>query len=58
MDDNITLFQGKNIRRVRDEAAEKRYFSVIDIVGILVDQDDYQKTRKYRNKLSERLHVE
>jgi len=38
-----------------DELREEWHFSVIDIVGILIDQPDYQKARKYWNKLSERL---
>jgi cell filamentation protein len=55
---NITVFEERNIRRIRDEKKEKRYFSVIDIVGILIEQEDYTKSRKYWNKLSERLKKE
>jgi len=55
MDKQLVVFEDKQIRRVWDELREEWYFSVIDIVGILIDQPDYQKARKYWNKLSERL---
>lgn len=52
---NISLFEWKKIRKIYGEKSEKWYFSVIDIVWVLIEQDDYQKSRKYWNKLSERL---
>ncbi|MFA6090594.1 MAG: BRO family protein [Candidatus Gracilibacteria bacterium] len=55
---NLSLFEGKKIRKIYDETREKWYFSVIDIVGVLMEQDDPQKTRKYWNKLAERLRDE
>ena len=55
MDKQLVVFEDKQIRRVWDELREEWHFSVIDIVGILIDQPDYQKARKYWNKLSERL---
>ena len=54
----IALFKGNKIRRVWDEKKEKWYFSVVDIVQILAQQSDYQKARKYWNKLAERLNRE
>ena len=51
----IAVFEGKEIRRYYDETTEKWYFSVVDIVQILVQQVDYQTARKYWNKLKERL---
>lgn len=51
----IALFKGKKIRRIWDTRKEKWYFSIIDIVQILVDQPDYQTARKYWNKLAQRL---
>ena len=56
--DNLTVFEEKNIRRIRDETKKKRYFSVIDIVGILVEQEDYAITRNYRKVLKHRLKAE
>jgi hypothetical protein len=55
MESDIAIFDKFKIRRQYDEAKEVWYFSVIDIVQVLTDQPDYQKARKYWNKLSERL---
>lgn len=51
----LTLFEDYNIRRLYDEENEIWYFSVIDIVQVLVQQKNYQMARKYWNKLKERL---
>jgi len=51
----VALFEGKTIRRVWDEKAEKWHFSVVDVIQVLTGQIDYQKARKYWNKLRERL---
>ena len=51
----IQLFEDQPIRTAWDEDAEEWYFSVVDVVGALTDQPDYQKARKYWNKLKERL---
>lgn len=58
MEGNIAIFDKFKIRRQYDEAKDVWYFSVIDIVQVLTDQSDYQKARKYWNKLSERLRNE
>lgn len=55
MKDNLALFGDAQIRRSYDEETEIWYFSVVDIVQILIDQSEYQKARKYWNKLKERL---
>lgn len=52
MQTNLSLFEWKHIRRIRDPIQEKRYFSVVDIVSNLSQSSD---GRKYRNKLKERL---
>lgn len=49
------IFEEHEIRRVYDEATETWWFSVVDIVQILTQQQDYQTARKYWNKLKERL---
>ena len=51
-------FEGRAVRRICDEKAETWYFSIVDIVRVLTDQPDFQKARKYWNKLKERLSVE
>ena len=58
MDNNLAIFEDYKICRVYDEASETWYFSVIDIIRALVQQPDFQKARKYWNKLKERLQKE
>ncbi|MBK8228361.1 MAG: hypothetical protein IPK70_14460 [Flavobacteriales bacterium] len=53
-----TLFEQHQIRRLYDEATETWWFSVIDIIQVLIDQPDYQTARKYWNKLKSRLDAE
>ncbi|MDO9275678.1 MAG: Bro-N domain-containing protein [Lutibacter sp.] len=54
----IKLFEQKQVRSVWNEEEEKWYFSIVDIIAILTDQSDFQKARKYWNKLKERLKAE
>ena len=54
----LAIFEGHRIRRVYDENAETWLFSVVDIIGILTEQPDFQAARKYWNKLKERLSKE
>lgn len=57
MGEDLTLFENKRIRHIYDEEREVYYFSVIDIVAILIEKD-YQSARKYWNKLAQRLRDE
>jgi len=52
----LVVFQGKNIRRIWFN--DEWWFSVVDIVAILTEQNDRFKARKYWNKLSQRLKEE
>ena len=52
------LFEDRKIRTVWDDEQEKWYFSIVDVVGALVDSKDYQTARKYWNKLKQRLKEE
>ncbi|MFA7319224.1 MAG: BRO family protein [Parcubacteria group bacterium] len=52
---SLAIFEGKEIRRVWDEILEVWYFSVVDIIRVLLEEDDFQTARKYWNKLTERL---
>jgi DNA-damage-inducible protein D len=54
---NITAmqFDSNDIRRVFDEANETWWFSVVDVVKILVQQSDYQAARNYWKVLKNRL---
>jgi len=52
----LVVFEGKNIRRMWHK--EEWWFSVVDIIAILTEQEDHLKSRKYWNKLSQRLKEE
>lgn len=54
-DQGLAVFEEYNIRREYDDKAEKWWFSVVDILQVLIQQPDFQKARKYWNKLKERL---
>lgn len=51
----MKLFEDRKVRTVWDDKEEKWYFSIVDVVGILVESKDYQTARKYWNKLKQRL---
>ncbi|MEK6702744.1 MAG: BRO family protein, partial [Planctomycetota bacterium] len=51
-------FEGTAIRRVYDEKAETWYFSVVDIIGVLTEQPDFQAARNYWKVLKNRLKKE
>jgi len=53
--DNIKLFEEKQVRAVWDETAEKWWFSVLDVIGILTDQADYKRVRNYWKWLKNKL---
>jgi hypothetical protein len=53
---HIALFKGKNIRRTLHQG--EWWFSVVDIIQVLLEQDDDLVARKYWNKLAERLRNE
>jgi len=57
-DKTMAVFENYKIRRIYDEKTETWYFSVIDIIQVLIQQPDYQTARKYWNKLKERLKKE
>ena len=54
----ISLFEGRKIRRHWDKKKEVWYFSVVDIVSVLIGQLNFERSRKYWNKLAERLRKE
>lgn len=58
MENNLTIFEEYNIRRLYNKETETWFFSVIDIIQALTQQPDYQTARKYWNKLKERLKKE
>ena len=50
-----TLFENHTIRRIYDEKTEIWWFSVVDIVQVLIQQPDYQAARNYWKVLKNRL---
>ena len=54
----IVIFEGLKIRRIWDEKQEKWYFSVVDIVQVLIQQANYQVVRNYWKVLKNRLKKE
>ena len=55
MKNNLKIFEEKKVRSVWSEEKQKWFFSVIDIVAILTNQDDYKKAKSYWSTLKERL---
>ena len=56
--DKVQLFEDQQIRTAWVEDEEEWYFSIVDVVGALTEQSDYEKARKYWNKLKQRLKEE
>lgn len=54
MAEELKLFEGNRIRHIYDEEKETYYFSVVDIVAILIEKD-YQSARKYWKVLKGRI---
>lgn len=55
---SIRFFDDREVRAVWDEQNAKWWFSVLDIVALLADQDDYAKTRNYLKYLKAKLKKE
>lgn len=52
---SIRFFEDKEVRAVWNDEKSCWYFSVVDIVGILNEQEDYAKTRNYWKYLKNKL---
>jgi cell filamentation protein len=55
---SIRFFDDREVRAIWDEDNAKWWFSVLDIVAVLTDQDDYNKTRNYWKYLKAKLKKE
>lgn len=55
---SIRFYNDREVRAIWDEENSKWWFSVLDIVGVLNDQDDYQKNRNYWKYLKTKLKKE
>ncbi|EKD85087.1 MAG: hypothetical protein ACD_38C00086G0007 [uncultured bacterium] len=54
----LAIFEDKEIRRQWDKKQEKWYFSVVDIIQILINQSSFQLARNYWKVLKNRLKKE
>ena len=52
---SIRFFDDREVRALWDDENAKWWFSVLDIVALLTDQDDYTKTRNYWKYLKAKL---
>ena len=53
---SLVVFQDRKIRRLWHN--NEWFYSVVDIIAVLTEQEDFQTARKYWNKLSQRLREE
>jgi len=52
----IAIFEGETIRKTIYK--KEWWFSVVDVVQVLIDESDNYTARKYWNKLAQRLREE
>jgi len=55
---SIRFFNDREVRAIWEEENAKWFFSVLDIVAVLTDQNDYTKTRNYWKYLKAKLKKE
>ena len=55
---SIRFFNDREVRAVWDDSHNKWWFSVLDIIAAINEQDDYQKTRNYWKYLKTKLRKE
>ena len=55
---SIRFFDDREVRAVWDEQNSKWFFSVLDIIWVLTNQDDYEKNRNYWKYLKAKLKKE
>lgn len=55
---SIRFFEDREVRAIWDDENSKWWFSVLDVVGVLNQQDDYEKSRNYWKYLKTKLKKE
>lgn len=55
---SIRIYEDREVRAIWDDENSKWWFSVLDIVGVLNQQDDYSKNRNYWKYLKAKLRKE
>ena len=58
MKNNLAIFEDYKIRRLYDGDTETWFFSVVNIIQVLIQQPDYQAVRNYWKVLKNRLNKE
>jgi cell filamentation protein len=55
---SIRFFEDREVRAIWDDQNSKWWFSVLDIIAVFTDQDDYNKNRNYWKYLKAKLKKE
>ncbi len=55
---SIRFFNDREVQAIWNDEHSKWFFSVLDIVGVLNDQSDYEKNRNYWKYLKAKLKKE
>ena len=55
---SIRFYNDREVRAVWDEEKDQWFFSVLDVIGAINEQDDYTKTRNYWKYLKTKLKKE
>ena len=60
MDNKISIrfYKNREVRAVGDGEGNKWWFSVLDVIGVMNEQDDYAKNRNYWKYLKTKLKKE
>src|SRR3989338_8758299 len=58
MKNDLAIFESYEIRRAYGEDTETWFFSVVDIIKVLIQQPDFQAARNYWKVLKKRLSKE
>jgi len=58
MKTSIRFYNDREVRAIWDEENAKWWFSVLDVVGAINEQDDYTKNRNYWKYLKTKLKQE
>jgi len=54
-ENEIKIFEDKKVRTLWDAEQEKWYLSIVDVISVLTDQNDFQAARNYWKVLKHRL---
>jgi cell filamentation protein len=55
---SIKFFEDREVRAIWDDENSKWWFSVLDVISVLTNQDDYNKSRNYWKYLKAKLKKE